>query len=95
MSWSIGATGTKVSSRRRVTSVWTKLAPGGYEVMKSPNWLNMWCHPVKVNLLPLYMSSALSLVGACGREVERVKLVGDCDACGQRKILKLNVNSLN
>ena len=37
MTWSIGATGTEVSWRRRVTSVWMELAPGEYGVIVS--WL--------------------------------------------------------
>ena len=55
----------------------TELAPGGYKVTESPGCLDTWCHPVRINFLPLQMFTALSLVEAYGKEVGRVKLVGD------------------
>jgi len=77
MTWSIGATGTKVSLGRRVTSVWIELAPRGYVVMDSLGYLDTWYYPMRVNFWPLQMPHVLSLVGSCGREIGRTELVED------------------
>jgi len=53
MTRSIGAVGVDAFSGQRVTSVWTELALRGYGVAESPGCLDTWCHPVRVNFLPL------------------------------------------
>ena len=45
----IGAIMMEVPSGRRVTSVWTELAPGGYGVTESLGCLDTLCHLVRIN----------------------------------------------
>jgi len=52
MTWRIRATGTEVSSGRRVTLLWTKLALGEYEVTEPSGCVDTWCHFVRVNFWP-------------------------------------------
>ena len=97
MTRSIGAIETVVSSGRRVTLVWTKLVPEGYEVMESSSCLNTWCHPVRVNFLLVQMPRSFacqslwkrSRKSGVGRRLFRLF------ACGHRKILILNMGHLN
>ena len=76
MNWSIEAIETEVSSRRRVTLVWTELTPGGYKMTESPGCLDTGCHPVRVNFDNYLCPPAFLVVGACGREVGTTEFVG-------------------
>jgi len=44
-----GDGGVDAYSEQGVTSVWTKLALGGYGVAESSGFLDTWRHPVRVN----------------------------------------------
>jgi len=60
MTWSFKATGTEVSSRRRVTLVLTELDPGEYGVTEPLGCLDTW-YLVRVKFLPYRCPSLFRL----------------------------------